>query len=50
MARKELNSLRGKQISLRLPKVALEKLERLAQKSVQTKAQWIIKAVMDAPE
>ena len=40
----------NKQISLRLPKAVLEKLERLAQKSVQTKAQWIIKQVMDARE
>jgi predicted DNA-binding protein len=49
MARK-LNGSKGKQISLRLPTGVLEKLERLAQKSVQTKAQWIMKAVMDARE
>jgi predicted DNA-binding protein len=47
MARKKLN---GKQISLRLPQVVLEKLERLALKSVQTKGQWITKQVMDARE
>jgi predicted DNA-binding protein len=50
MTRKKLNDSRGKQISFRLPKVVLEKLERLARESVQTKGQWIIKAVMDAPE
>jgi predicted DNA-binding protein len=50
MARKKLNSVRGKQISLRLPLAALEKLERLAQKAVQTKGQWITRAILDAPE
>ncbi len=50
MAPKRLNSSKGKQISIRLPKSVLEKLERLAKKSVQTKGQWIIKQVMDARE
>jgi predicted DNA-binding protein len=47
---KKLNGSSGVQISIRIPKTALEKLERLADKAVQTKAQWITKKVLDAAE
>jgi hypothetical protein len=38
------------QISLRFPKPALEKLERLSESAVQTKSQYVVKMIQDLPE
>jgi hypothetical protein len=40
----------GVQVSIRFPKAALAKLERLSEKAVQSKSQYLVKLIQELPD
>jgi hypothetical protein len=40
----------GVQVSIRLSKAALAKLERLSEKAVQSKSQYLVKLIQELPD